>query len=150
MAALFTGFSVLALALAAIGLFSVVSYGVAQRTNEFGMRMALGATPANLLGLVLASTAREVVGGVICGAVVSLLFTRILTQWAEGSVQNPLVFVGVTLVLLATSGGCSLASRTPSRCRRPNDGFAIRVDAQGSALKHSRISVTPIMRDISP
>ena len=111
-AALFTGFSVLALTLAAIGLFSVVSYGVAQRTSEFGVRMALGATPANLLWLVLASTAREVVGGVVCGIAGSLLFARMLTQWAEGSVQNPLVFAAVTLVLLATS---AVAALLPAR-----------------------------------
>jgi putative ABC transport system permease protein len=103
---------VLALALAAIGLFSVVSYGVAQRTGEFGVRMALGATPANLLWLVLTSTAREVAAGVACGIVVSLLFTRILSQWSESSAQNPLVFAGVTFVLLVTS---AMAALVPAR-----------------------------------
>jgi ABC-type antimicrobial peptide transport system permease subunit len=102
-AALFTAFSALALALAAIGLFSVVSYSVAQRTNEFGVRMALGATPANVLKLVLASSAREVIVGVGCGILFSLLFTRISSRWAEGSVQNPLVFAGTTLLLMITA-----------------------------------------------
>ena len=111
-AALFTGFSVLALVLAAIGLFSVVSYSVAQRTNEFGVRMALGATPANVLQLVLASTARDVAGGVGCGILVSLLFTRILSRWAEGSVQSPLVFAGATLLLMMTA---AFAAVLPAR-----------------------------------
>jgi len=62
-AGLFSGFSLLALVLAAVGLFSVVSYGVAQRTNEFGIRMALGATRGQVLKLVFASTSRNVLGG---------------------------------------------------------------------------------------
>jgi ABC-type antimicrobial peptide transport system permease subunit len=107
-AALFTGFSVLALALAAIGLFSVVSYGVGQRTNEFGGRMALGATGADLLRLVFISTASEVAGGIGCGILCSLLFTRILSKWAESSAQNPFVFAGVTLVLLVTAAFAAL------------------------------------------
>jgi predicted permease len=111
-AALFTAFSALALALAAIGLFSVVSYSVAQRTNEFGVRMALGATPANVLKLVLASSAREVIGGVGCGILFSLLLTRISSRWAEGSVQSPLVFAGTTFLLMITA---ALAAVLPAR-----------------------------------
>lgn len=111
-AALFTGFSALALALAAIGLFSVVSYGVAQRTNEFGIRMALGATPRNVLALVFASTVREVAGGVVCGVLFSVVFSRMLSKWAESSTQSPLVFAAVTLLLVATS---ALAAFIPAR-----------------------------------
>ena len=111
-AALFTGFSALALALAAIGLFSVVSYGVAQRTNEFGIRMALGATPRNVLALVFASTVREVTGGVVCGVLFSVVFSRMLSKWAESSTQSPLVFAAVTLLLVATS---ALAAFIPAR-----------------------------------
>jgi putative ABC transport system permease protein len=111
-AALFTGFALLALALAAIGLFSVVSYGVTQRTNEFGIRMALGATPVGVLRLVFASTAREVIGGVLAGAILSLLLTGALKKWAENSIQSPLMFAGAMLLLVATSG---LAAYIPAR-----------------------------------
>jgi putative ABC transport system permease protein len=111
-AALFAGFSLLALALAAAGLFSVVSYGVAQRTNEFGIRMALGATRGGVVKLVLASTAAQVLGGVVCGVLLSLYASRALSKWTEGSVQSPLIFLGVTLALVATA---ALAAWIPAR-----------------------------------
>jgi hypothetical protein len=111
-AALFAGFSLLALALAAAGLFSVVSYGVAQRTNEFGIRMALGASRGNVVKLVLASTATHVLGGVVCGVILSLYAGKLLSKWAEGSVQSPLIFAGVTLVLIVTA---ALAALIPAR-----------------------------------
>jgi len=111
-AALFSGFSLVALALAAAGLFSVVSYSVAQRTNEFGIRMALGATRGHVLWIVFGSTARNVIGGLACGVLLSLLFSRILSKWAEGSAHNPLVFAAVTLLLALTS---ALATLIPAR-----------------------------------
>jgi putative ABC transport system permease protein len=111
-AALFSGFSLLALALAATGLFSVVSYGVAQRTNEFGIRMALGATRGQVLQLVFTSTARNVIGGVVCGILLSLMFRGILSRWAEGSAHNPLTFAAVILLLVLTS---ALAALFPAR-----------------------------------
>ncbi len=112
MAALFSGFSLLALALAASGLFSVVSYGVAQRTNEFGIRMALGATGGQVLRLVFASTARNVFAGLACGLLLSLLFSGILAKWAVGSSHDPLAFAAVTLLLILISG---LAALIPTR-----------------------------------
>ncbi len=111
-AALFSGFSLVALALAAAGLFSVVSYSVAQRTNEFGIRMALGATRGNVLRIVFGSTARHAAGGLARGILLSLLCSRVLAKWAEGSVQNPLVFAAVTLLLALT---CALATLIPAR-----------------------------------
>src|SRR6266851_5633928 len=111
-AGLFSAFSLLALALAAIGLFSVVSYGVAQRTNEFGIRMALGATPGQVLQLVFASTARNVIGGLACGLLLSLMLSGILSKWAEGSAHHPMVFAAVTLLLVLTS---ALAALIPAR-----------------------------------
>ena len=107
-AALFGGFSILGLALAAIGLFSVVSYGVAQRTNEFGIRMALGATRGQVVQLVLRSILRTVAAGLACGLVLSLISKDILSKWAEGSVTNPWAFATVTLLLMLTSASAAL------------------------------------------
>lgn len=111
-AALFSAFSLVALALAAIGLFSVVSYGVTQRTNEFGLRMALGATQSRVLGDVLIATARTVLGGVIGGVLLTVAFNRVLTKWAEGSSHEPLLFAGAVLLLLAAAG---VAAVIPAR-----------------------------------
>src|ERR1041385_3539768 len=111
-AALFSAFSLLALALAAIGLFSVVSYGVAQRTNEFGIRMSLGATRGQVLQLVFTSSARNVFGGVACGLLLSFMLSGVLSKWAEGSSHNPLVFAAVTMLLVLTA---ALAALIPAR-----------------------------------
>jgi len=111
-AALFSAFSIVGLALAAIGLFSVVSYGVSQRTNEFGIRMALGATRTHLLQLVFSSISRCVVGGLVLGLVLSLLSKDLLSKWAEGSATNPVAFLAVTLLLVLTS---AVAAFLPAR-----------------------------------
>jgi putative ABC transport system permease protein len=111
-AALFTGFAALALALAAIGLFSVISYGVVQRTNEFGIRMALGATPAGMVRLVFASTVWEVAIGMLCGVAISVLLNGVLKKWAAGSSQTPLLVAAAVLLLMATS---ILAAVIPAR-----------------------------------
>ena len=111
-AALFTGFAALALALAAIGLFSVISYGVVQRTNEFGIRMALGATPAGVVRLVFASTVWEVAIGMLCGVAISVLLNGVLKKWAAGSSQTPLLVAAAILLLMATS---ILAAVIPAR-----------------------------------
>jgi len=111
-AELFSGVSLLALALAASGLFIVVSYGVAQRTNEFGIRMALGATRLHVLQLVFTSTARNVIGGLACGVLLSLLLSSALSKWAEGSAHDPVAFAAVTVLLILTS---VLAAFIPTR-----------------------------------
>jgi len=111
-AALFSAFSLVALALAAIGLFSVVSYVVAQRTNEFGIRMALGASRAQVIQLVLRTTASKVAVGLACGLLLSLMLKGILSKFAEGSSYDPLFVGGVMLLLVLTA---ALAAFIPAR-----------------------------------
>jgi predicted permease len=96
---LFGAFALLALSLAAVGLFSVVSYSVAQRTNEFGIRMALGARRMHVLRIVFASTVASVGSGIAAGIVLTLALNKILAQWAEGSSRDPLVLLAVMILL---------------------------------------------------
>jgi putative ABC transport system permease protein len=113
---LFGAFAVLALALAAVGLYSVVSYSVAQRTNEFGIRMALGAQRGHVLKIVFHSILISVGGGVIAGLVLALALNKVLAQWAEGSARDPLMLVGATVVLSAVAAvACMIPARRASR-----------------------------------
>ena len=96
---LFGAFAVLALALAAVGLYSVVSYSVAQRTNEFGIRVALGAQRGHVLRIVFASTALSVGSGIVAGVALTLALNRVLAQWAEGSSRDPVILLIVTFLL---------------------------------------------------
>ncbi len=111
-AMLFGVFSMLALALAAVGLYSVVSYGVATRTNEFGIRMALGANNRDVFRLVLASTAANVGAGLAAGLLLCVAFGKLTTKWVMESSHDPLILLGVTLLLLLAA---ALACFVPAR-----------------------------------
>jgi putative ABC transport system permease protein len=111
-AALFAIFSVLALVLAAVGLYSVVSYGVATRTNEFGIRMALGAKSSDVFRIVLFSTALNVGAGLVAGLLLCIAFNKLSTRWVMESSRNPWILAGVTLILTAAA---ALACFVPAR-----------------------------------
>jgi ABC-type lipoprotein release transport system permease subunit len=82
---LFGAFALLALALAAVGLYSVVSYSVAQRTNEFGIRIALGARRTHVLRIVFSSTVVSMGSGILVGMILTLALNQLLARWAQGS-----------------------------------------------------------------
>jgi len=112
-ATMFLAFGALALALAAIGLYSVMAYNVAQRTQEMGVRATLGAQQRDLVGLVLNEGLRVGVVGIVIGVVIALAGG----QWVgpllfQESPHDPLVFGFVAVVLLGTT---VLASFVPSR-----------------------------------
>jgi predicted permease len=107
-ALLFGAFAGLALLLAGVGLYSVVSYTVAQRTNEFGIRMALGAQRSDVLRMVTLSTTFSVGSGILAGVVLALAFNRVITQWAQGNSIHSAVLLGVTLLLAGVAAGACL------------------------------------------
>ncbi|HWC16842.1 MAG TPA: FtsX-like permease family protein, partial [Terriglobales bacterium] len=109
---LFAIFAVLALGLAAVGLYSVVSYSVAQRTGEFGIRIALGARRTDVLVMVFQSAATSVGVGVLTGLVAVLALNRVLASWIQGSSRNPAILLGVSFLLVAVA---SIACTVPAR-----------------------------------
>ena len=109
---LFGAFALLALALAAVGLYSVVSYSVAQRTNEFGIRIALGAQRGHVLRIAFSSAAVSVGSGIVAGLVLSLALSKVLARWAEGSSRDPMLLLGVTFLLgVVAAIACSAPAR---------------------------------------
>ena len=96
---LFGAFAVLALALASVGLYSVVAYTVVQRTNEFGIRIALGAKKAHVLGIVFRSTVVSVGTGIVAGVVLTIALNKVMANWAAESSRDPLLLLGATFVL---------------------------------------------------
>jgi predicted permease len=108
-------FAWLALALAAVGLYSVVSYTVAQRTNEFGIRMALGAQRGHVLRMVFSSTLGSVGSGILVGLALTLAMNTILAKWAEGNSRDPIILLAGTLLLSLVSGiACAIPARHAS------------------------------------
>ncbi|MEP6820304.1 MAG: ABC transporter permease [bacterium] len=94
------GFGVLALLLAAIGIYGVVSYSVAQRTREIGVRMALGAKRKDVLGLVLGEGLFVIALGLALGLLLAFAATRVIAGFLYGiGATDPLTFVSVPLVL---------------------------------------------------
>jgi ABC-type antimicrobial peptide transport system permease subunit len=108
----FSALSILALVLAAVGLFSVVSYSVTQRTNEFGIRMALGAQPSHVLRIVFSSMLIDVGGGIVAGLVLTLVLSHALATWRTGNAHDPLILLSATMVLILVA---ALACTAPAR-----------------------------------
>jgi putative ABC transport system permease protein len=93
-------FGAIALALAAVGIFGVISYSVSLRTREIGIRIALGATPASVWSLVIGESARLVFFGLAAGIPAALVLTRFLsTLLFDVRPADPLTFIGVAVLL---------------------------------------------------
>jgi predicted permease len=106
-------FAAAALLLAVVGLYGVMAYAVTRRTREIGVRIALGATPAKILSLVLKQGARVTAVGVVIGVVGSFLLTRAIRSLLFGlSSTDPLTFLGVAILLVLVA---LLACWVPAR-----------------------------------
>jgi len=113
---IFGVFAWLALALAAVGLHSVVSYTVAQRTNEFGIRMALGARRADVLRMVFRSASVSLGAGILAGVALSVALNQIIAKWAQGNPRDPAILVAGTILLGFVSGlACAIPARRASK-----------------------------------
>lgn len=112
-ATLFGIFAGLALIIVAIGVYGVISYSMAQRTHEIGVRMALGAQRSDVMRLVLGQGARLAFGGIAIGVVAALGLTRLMTSLLFGiAAADPLTFTGVAVLLLLVA---LLACYIPAR-----------------------------------
>jgi ABC-type antimicrobial peptide transport system permease subunit len=113
LARLVGGFAVLALLLAALGLYGVVNYAVAARTSEFGLRMALGAQRRDVLGMVLREALRLAGAGAAIGLAAALGVTRLIqSRLFDVTPLDPVVFSIAVAVLLGTA---VLATYIPAR-----------------------------------
>jgi predicted permease len=110
-------FAALALVLACVGLYGVISYAVAQRTHEIGVRMALGAQPFDVLRLVLRQGMGLTIAGLIVGIGIGLVAARVLSDLLYGvTPRDPLTFVGVpALLLLVAFLACYIPARRATR-----------------------------------
>jgi ABC-type antimicrobial peptide transport system permease subunit len=111
-ASLFGIFATLALILAAVGLYSVLSYAVANRTNEFRVRMALGARRMDVLRVVFTATYVNVGAGILAGLVLNFFLAKVESRWIVESARDPLLLAGASGFLIAVS---SLACFIPAR-----------------------------------
>jgi hypothetical protein len=126
-ATMFTIFGLLALLVAAVGLYSVVAYDVSQRTQELGVRVALGASAGKVIRLVLADGVRVVALGLALGGIVALaLANRVTPLLYHITGKDPITYAFVVFVLLAVA---LMASLVPAlRASRVDPNIALRAE----------------------
>lgn len=111
------GFAAFALAIAAVGLFGVLSYSVAQRSREIGVRTALGARPANIVALVVREGLIVTAAGLMAGLAVSFAFARSVSSFLFGIVPHDAVTFTVVPILLivVAAAACAMPARRAAR-----------------------------------
>jgi ABC-type antimicrobial peptide transport system permease subunit len=124
---LLAGFAVVGLLLASVGIYGVVSYGVAQRVQEIGVRMALGATARSVRALVLWETLRLAATGIAIGLLASAVLARMIAALLyDTSPADPIAFVATGALLVTVA---ALAGYVPARrASRLDPMTALRAD----------------------
>ena len=100
---IFLLFSAIALGLSMVGQFSVISFGVEQRTREIGIRLALGARRWNVLRLALSTSLQATIAGLAVGVLASILLSNTIYRWTDSTTRNTEVLTVVSLVFLLTA-----------------------------------------------
>jgi len=110
-------FAVVALLLAALGVYGVMAFVVGQRAQEFGIRMALGARPRNILGLAFRPGLILTATGTIAGLAASIVVTRLMSSLLFGvSASDPMTFAAVPVLLgIVTMAACFIPARRATR-----------------------------------
>jgi ABC-type antimicrobial peptide transport system permease subunit len=110
---LLAAFAGLALTLSCLGVYSVMAYVVGQRTNEIGIRMALGASPGMVQRMILAEGLRLTVIGVGIGLLAAVVLTRLMSQLLFGvQAHDPLIYTGISLLIcLVAACACWIPAR---------------------------------------
>jgi len=104
LATLIVGFGLLALALAVVGIYGIMAYSVANRRNEIGIRLALGAQPGQIRGMILRESTWLAVAGIVVGVGAALLLTRLVKSMLYGiQPYDPATLTAGILVLLAVA-----------------------------------------------
>lgn len=126
-ATMFTVFGLIALVIAAVGLYSVMAYWVAQRRHEIGVRMALGATGADVVRLIAAQSSRAIGLGLVAGGAVAIFASRwVVDLLYETSPRDPAVYATAALVLVAAAIAATIIPAR--RSARVDPAQAIRVE----------------------
>ena len=119
-------FAGLALLIASIGIYGVISYTVTESTKELGIRMALGALKSDVLKMVLARGLKLVLIGIAAGAVASLAATRVIASFLFNvSAYDPITFAAVGGIFVMVALAACLIPASPRDERRPNGGTSL-------------------------
>ena len=124
-ATLLSGFGLIALVLSVVGIYGVISFAVNQRVRDIGVRMALGATPMQILKEVLANGCMLVGSGMAAGLGIALIATRLLKDFLfDISATDPVTFVTVSVILgIVALAACGLPALKATRVQ---PGVALR------------------------
>ena len=114
---LLSGYAGLALLLASLGIYGVLSYLVVQTTPEIGVRLAMGALPRDILGMMLKKGAKLILSGVAIGGITAFALTRLMASLLFGvSATDPLIFIGISLLLTGVAlAACFVPARRATK-----------------------------------